>query len=57
MEDDNLLDEELAGRSRDLDSPATFSKKLILKFEIHHYSMVTDTVNPNNNIYVMDYYL
>ena len=27
MEDNNLLDEELTGLSRDFDSPATFSKK------------------------------
>lgn len=38
MKDDNLLDEELAGPSKDLDSPATFSKKIILKFRICHTS-------------------
>ena len=50
MEDENLLDDELAGPSRDLDSPATFSKKLILKFGIRHTNMSTIAVNPNNNI-------
>ena len=50
MEDNNLLDEELAEPSRDFDSPATFSKKLILKFGICHASMEADAVNNNNNI-------
>ena len=50
MENDNLLDEELTGPSRDFDSPATFSKKLILKFGICHSSRGTDAINHNNNI-------
>ena len=50
MEDDTLLDEKLTGPSRDFDSPATLSKKLILKFGIHHASTEADTVNHNNNI-------
>ena len=50
MEDDNLLDEELTGPSRDFDSPATFNKNLILKFGIRHASTEADTVNNNNNI-------
>ena len=52
MEDEQLLDNDLAGTSRDsnVDSPATFSKKLILKFGIHHVNTGTDAVIPNNNI-------
>ena len=50
MEDDNLLDEELTGPSRDFDSPATFSKKIVLKFGIRHASTEVDAVNHNNNI-------
>ena len=50
MEDDNLLDEELTGPSRDFDSPATFSKKLIPKFGICHASTEADAINNNNNI-------
>ena len=50
MEDNNLLDDELAGPSGDLDLPATFSKKIILKFGMHHSSTGTDTIIPNNNI-------
>ena len=38
MEDENLLDDDLAGPLTKVDSPATFSKKLILKFGIHHGS-------------------
>ena len=49
MEDDNLLDDELAGPSGDLDPPATFSNKLILKFGMHHTNTGTDTINLNNN--------
>ena len=53
MEDKNLLDDELAILSGDLDSPATFSKKLILKFGICHTNTGTDTVNSNNNIAIL----
>ena len=49
MEDKNLLDDELAGPSTNVYSPATFSKKLILKFGIRHGSTDTDTVTHNNN--------
>ena len=49
MEDENLLDDELAGPTN-VDSPATFSKKLIRKFGICHGSMGTDAVTHNNNI-------
>ena len=50
MEDENLLDDELAGPTTNVDSPATFSKKLILKFRICHGSTGTDAVTHNNNI-------
>ena len=50
MEDENLLDDEFTGSSGDLDSPATFSKKLILKFGLLYTNKGTDAVNPNNNI-------
>ena len=50
MEDENLLDDELAGPSTNVDSPATFSKKLIRKFGICHGSTGTDAVTHNNNI-------
>ena len=46
---ENLLDDELAGPSANVDSPATFSKKLILKFGICHGSTSTDAVTHNNN--------
>ena len=49
MEDENLLDDELAGPTN-VDSPATFSKKLIRKFEICHGSTGTDAVTHNNNM-------
>ena len=49
MEDENLLDNELAGPSTNVNSPATFSKKLILKFGICHGSTSTDAVTHNNN--------
>ena len=49
MEDENLLDDELAGPTTNVDSPATFSKKLILKFRICHGSTGTDAVTHNNN--------
>ena len=49
MEDENLLDDELAGPTN-VDSPATFSKKLIRKFGICHGSTGTDAVTHNNNI-------
>ena len=48
MEDENLLDDELAGPTN-VDSPATFSKKLICKFGICHGSTGTDAVTHNNN--------
>ena len=52
MEDEQLLDSDLAGTSRDsdVDSPATFSKTLILKCGMHHTNTGTDAVIPNNNI-------
>ena len=52
MEDENLLDDELAEPSTkfNADSPATFSKKLILKFGICHGSTGTDAAKHNNNI-------
>ena len=52
MEDEQLLDNNLTGTSRDsnIDSPATFSKKLILKFGICHINTGADAVTPNNNI-------
>ena len=52
MEDEELLDNDLAGTSRDVnvDSPATFSKKLILKFGICHTNTGTDAIVSNNNI-------
>ena len=49
MEDENLLDDELAGPIN-VDSPATFSKNLIRKFGICHGSTGTDAVTHNNNI-------
>ena len=50
MEDENLLDDELARPSTNVDSPATFSRKLIRKFGICHGSTGTDAVTNNNNI-------
>ena len=47
MEDENSLDDELAGPTN-IDSPATFSKNLIRKFEISHGSTGTDAVTHNN---------
>ena len=52
MEDENLLDDEFAGPTN-VDSPATFSKKLIRKFGICHGSTGTDAVTHNNNITMM----
>ena len=49
MEDENLLDDELAGPLTNVDSPATFSKKFILKLGICHESTGTDAVTHNNN--------
>ena len=50
--EDELLDNDLAGTSRDAnaDSPATFSKKLFLKFGICHTNTGTDAIISNNNI-------